>query len=76
MQLHAIDDLLDQHEGEADARNEPRDQRVHLVGAGDFQGRGAEGVGEHLPEQRGVNGGAGVDVSAAGFFDALEQMGG
>lgn len=74
-ELNDIDDVLGKHDGETEAGEDPGDGRVHLVGAGELEGGGAEGVGEELLEQGGVHGGAGLDVGAARLLDRLDEVG-
>lgn len=45
-QLHHINHLLAEHDGEADARDDPRPEGVHLVGARELQRAGRVGVRE------------------------------
>ena len=74
--LHDIDRLLRRHDGEAHAREDPGDQRVHLVGARELQRRSAVGVREELGEKRRVDLGARVKLVGAGGADGLQERGG
>lgn len=70
--LDDVDGLLDGHDWEADASDDPGHERVHLVGAGHLEGGGAVGVGEELADDGRVGLGAGLDLGAGG---GLEQLG-
>jgi hypothetical protein len=72
--LDYVDELLGGHDGQANAGNDPGHGRVHLVGAGELQGGGAEGVREDLLEDRGVDGVAGLHGLAALGLDRLDEM--
>lgn len=49
--LHDIDKLLEEHDGEAGARQHPRPEAVHLVGASQLERRRAVRAGKDLPQQ-------------------------
>lgn len=44
--MHDVDDLLAEHDWEADSSDDPRPERVHLVRSHQFQCTSAVGVGE------------------------------
>lgn len=73
--LHDVDGLLHRHEGEADNHQDPRHRRVHLVGAGELERRGAEGIREDLVQHGGVERDAWLEVGAACLLDRLDQVG-
>lgn len=50
--LDDVDELLEEHDGETDASNDPRPEAVHLVGARQLERRGAVGARKDLPQQR------------------------
>lgn len=60
--LDDVDELLEEHDGEADAGQNPRPEAVHLVSAGQLEGGGAVGAGEELAQQSPVNLSSGLDV--------------
>lgn len=49
--LDHVDELLEEHDGEADTSDDPRPEAVHLVGTRQLERRGAVGAGEDLPQQ-------------------------
>lgn len=57
-ELDDVDDLLEGHDGEADAGEDPGPEAVHLVGARELERARAVGVGEDLAQQRRVDLGA------------------
>jgi len=73
-ELHDVDDLLAEHDGEADAGDDPRDGGVELVGAGELERAGGVGVGE---ERGGGDVGWVAGLEGGGFAgDGLEEGGG
>lgn len=72
-ELDDVDALLDGHDGEADARGDPRPEAVHLVGAGQLEGACAVRVGEEVLEQRRINLRALVDRLGCGRGHGLEE---
>jgi hypothetical protein len=75
-QLHYINPLLAEHDGEADARDDPGPERVHFVGSHELERTGAVGVGEKGGEWD-VGGAAGLEgAAAAAVGDGLEEGGG
>lgn len=69
-ELLDVDQLLAEHDGEADGREDPRNRAVELVGAGHLHCVGAP---RGCPE----DGGAGRGAGGAGIFTfALEEIGG
>jgi hypothetical protein len=73
--LNDVDELLDEHEREADASNDPGDGGIHLVGSGQFESGGAEGIREDLLQNRRVDLGTGLELGAD-LLDRLNQVGG
>lgn len=47
-ELHDIEQLLDGHDGKADAGDGPRYKRVHLICSSDLESGCAEGIGKDL----------------------------
>lgn len=69
-ELDDVDELLDEHEREADASNDPGDGGIHLVGSGQFESGGAEGIREDLLQNRRVDLGTGLELGA----DLLDRL--
>lgn len=74
-ELDNVDDLLAKHDGEANSSNDPGPERIHLVGTGEFESSGAEGVRENLSQNRGVDLNTRLESLPAGFLDRLDQVG-
>lgn len=74
-ELDNVDNLLAKHDGEANSSNDPGPERIHLVGTSEFKSSGAEGVGEYLSQNRGVDLNTGLESLSAGFLDRLDQVG-
>lgn len=60
--LNNIDELLEEHDGEAAAGQHPRPEAVHLVSAGQLKGGSAVGAGKELAQQGPVDLRSGLDV--------------
>jgi hypothetical protein len=71
--LNYVEDLLNGHDGEADAGQSPGDRRIHLVCTGELQSRCAERVGEDLTKKRAVDRGSRLDATAT-VLHRLDQM--
>lgn len=64
--LYDIDKLFEEHDREADARDDPRPEAVHLVGACELERGRAVRVGEELTQQRLVDLSPRLDVICDG----------
>lgn len=67
--------MLGQHDGKANAGDDPREGGIHLVGSGNLEGSGAEGIGEQLSEQGCVDRHTWLDQTTAGLLHALDKVG-
>ena len=74
-ELDDVQDLLDGHDGETNARDDPRPERVHLVGAGHFEGSGAVGVREELAERRAIKLSSLLDGGGLALAHGAEKVG-
>lgn len=73
--LDDVQDLLDGHDGETNTRDDPRPERVHLVGAGQLEGGGAVRVREELAERRAIKLGSLLDGGGLALAHGAEEVG-
>ena len=74
VKLNAVDELLHEHEREADTGNGPGHCGVHLVGTSKLKSSGAEGIGEDLGKNRGVDLGTSLEFGTDSL-DRLDEVG-
>lgn len=75
-QLHDVDDLLERHDGEADAREDPGPEAVHLVDASELEGARAVRVRKDVLQEGRVDLRALVDRLGGVVGDGLQEGGG
>jgi hypothetical protein len=73
VKLNAVDELLHEHKREAYTGNNPGHSRVHLVGTSKLESSGAEGIGEDLSEDGGVDLGTSLKFGT-NDFDRLDEV--
>ena len=74
VKLNAVDELLHEHKREADTSNGPGHCGVHLVGTSKLKSSGAEGIGEDLGKNRGVDLGTSLEFGTDSL-DRLDEVG-
>lgn len=73
VKLNAVDELLHEHKRKADTSNDPWYCGVHLVGTSKLESSGAEGIGEDLSEDRGVDLGTSLEFGTNNL-DRLNEV--